>query len=100
MSETSPALSRPSKKDLIKQVAALREKVDSALQENEEGREIRPIIERELAEAKARVVEVTGLLHRLADLQNGPPLPKYEDEYNALMPDVWEALAGEKKEGG
>ena len=37
----------------------------------------------------ARSIE---LLTELAELQNGPPLVKYEKEWNKTMEDVWEFI--------
>lgn len=48
---------------------------------------------REPAEVKRLWDELADTLRSLADLQNGPPLPKYEDDWNRTMERTYAVLA-------
>lgn len=53
--------------------------------------------------AVAKVKTLREALQRLVDVQNGPPLFKYENEWNAVMAEAIAALApapGDDGEGG
>jgi|TARA_B110000908_G_C10187780_1_gene418887 cobalamin biosynthesis Co2+ chelatase CbiK len=42
---------------------------------------------------KQQLKEAIRLLTDLAELQNGTPLIRYEDEYNKTMDEVWDFIA-------
>jgi len=46
----------------------------------------------QLAEAQADVRSLSDALQSLYDIQNGPPLYKYEKDWNSAMQNGWEAL--------
>lgn len=50
-----------------------------------------------VAEAADRIEALEEALQSLLDVQNGPPLLKYEDDWQSAMDAARAALAGEKK---